>query len=195
MEESEHTIIGPHKVFYARQKYGNQRTSARLETATEAAGWYWDKKKDLTRTNTKVETKVWTPGDEDYIEVTSAKGGIHEEHAVMIAFKPEKDPVTSKIWTWENYIKTFSLTKEEGEAVHVADKLHRAMIEQNSTHTVLVLGSDSTAKNTGQHGGVGALIEKKLALHKSFVFKMHHQDFLGTVFPYHRWWYTGPRIL
>ena len=34
--------------------------------------------------------------DEDYIEITSAKGGIHEEHAVMIALKPEKDPVTSK---------------------------------------------------------------------------------------------------
>ena len=142
-----------------------------------------------------METKVWTPGDEDYIEITSAKGGIHEEHAVMIALKPEKDPVTSKIWTWETYIKTLSFTKEEGEAVHVADNLHRAMIEQNSTHTVQVVGSDSTAKNTGQHGGVGALIEKKLALHKSFVFKMHHQDFLGTVFPYHRWWYTGPRIL
>ena len=53
----------------------------------------------MTRTNTKVETKVWTPGDEDNIEVTSAKGVIREEHAVMIAFKPEKDPVTSKIWT------------------------------------------------------------------------------------------------
>ena len=113
-----HTIIGPHNVFYARQKYGNQRTSARLETATEAAGWYWDERKDLTRTNTKVETKVWTPGDEDNIEVTSAKGVIREEHAVMIAFKPEKDPVTSKIWTRETYIKTLSFTKEEGKAIH-----------------------------------------------------------------------------
>ena len=36
------------------------------------------------------------------------------------------------------------------------------MIEQNSTHTVQVLGSVSTARNTGQHGHVGALIEKKL---------------------------------
>ena len=84
MEESEHTIIGPHKVFYARQKYGNQRTSARLATATEAAAWYWDERKDLTRSTTKVETKVWTPGDEDNIEVTNAKGVIREEHVVMI---------------------------------------------------------------------------------------------------------------
>ena len=75
MEESEHTIIGPHKVFYACQKYGNQRTSARLETATEAAGWYWDKKKDLTRTNTKVETKVWTPGDKTTLKSPVPKVG------------------------------------------------------------------------------------------------------------------------
>ena len=90
----------------------------------------------MTRSTTKVETKVWAPGDEDNIEVTNAKGVIREEHAVMIAFKPEKDPVTSKTWIRETYIKTLLFTKEEGKAVHIADKIHRSMIEQNSTHTV-----------------------------------------------------------
>ena len=139
--------LDPAKLLRARISFGDLRTKKRLERAKKMLAIYFDERTDTTVIRETVTTKVTTSrGTEE--AATRVQRTTKEEHCPVVMYGPDGSEV---------YIETHKL--EQGKAPALAQKLVETLVKQESEDTVKVIGSDSCAKNTGQHSGVAACVE------------------------------------
>ena len=169
---SSKTIYTRHKVMRARVFYGHQRTKDRLKRAKNARAVYLDEKRNKTILRRLAQNTIAIDGE----GMVKAKGKSEEpgtqEHCPIIFFTPEGGEI---------YVKTVKTDEEPGNndeeeedgvsaedmkaekpAKKLAKKVNRTLGENDSVHSLRVVGSDSCPKMTGHKYGFARWLERIL---------------------------------
>jgi hypothetical protein len=129
-----------------------------------------------------------------------------DKELICIKFDGRRDKTIdwNKRFSFEEHISVISepgheyldhFTPKSGRAVDITQELYDLLLQYGSNSSLIAIGADSTATNTGRHGGAIRLLEERLQRPLFWIICLLHFNELPLrhLFKYYDGGATGPR--